>query len=90
VTYVCTPGLPTSIADPQSKVDSSSSTKSSITPMGTHYETPAQHVVTSAERKLLSDATLQPSTVFSGAEWKTLTVTLDPAPDGRPERRRPG
>jgi hypothetical protein len=53
--------------------------------MGIHYEGPAKHTVTSAEKALLSDATQQPNTVFSGAEWKKLTVTLYPAPDGKPE-----
>jgi hypothetical protein len=53
--------------------------------MGVHYETPAQHAVTSAEQALLNDATQQPTTVFSGAEWHKLTVTLYPAPDGKPE-----
>jgi hypothetical protein len=53
--------------------------------MGTHYETPAQHTVTSAEKALLSDATQQPNTVFSGAEWKKMTVTLYPSPNGKPE-----
>jgi hypothetical protein len=71
--------------DLQSSVDSSSSTTSSKTPMGIHFETPAQHVMTSADQALLSDATQQPATVFSGATWKTLPVTLYPAPNGMPE-----
>jgi hypothetical protein len=53
--------------------------------MGTHYEDPAKHTVTSAEQALLGDATQQPQTVFSGAQWQKLTVTLYPAPDGKPE-----
>jgi Calpain family cysteine protease len=53
--------------------------------MGVHFETPAQHVMTSTDQALLSDATQQPATVFSGATWKTLPVTLYPAPDGMPE-----
>jgi hypothetical protein len=78
--------------DLQSMMDTSSTTSSSITPMGAHYETPAQHVLTSADQALFSDATQQPSitqpggvAIFSGATWKTLSVTLYPAPDGNPE-----
>jgi hypothetical protein len=60
--------------------------------MGTHFEAAATMTLTSADESFLSDPTQQPSitqtggaTIFSGAQYATLPVSLYPAPDGMPE-----
>ncbi len=55
--------------------------------MGVHFETPARHVVTSAEHSFLTDPTQEPAIPgsVSGQAWTNFAVTLYPAPDGMPE-----
>ena len=80
----CADGLPSTLSDLASQT--TGSTVSKTTPMGTNYETPAQHTATSTELTFLRDATKQPDipASTSGLSLQAMKVTLYPSMGGKP------
>ncbi len=80
----CAPGIPSSVADLASST--SQSTVSKITPMGTRYDTPSKHTMTSDDLAFLHDASKQPPIPgsTSGLHLKAMPVTLYPSGAGLP------
>ena len=80
----CVAGLPGSLSDLASMA--SGSTVSQMTIMGTRYEDPAKHTMTSDDLSFFHDGTKQPPIPgsTSGLHLKALPVTLYPSGGGSP------
>ena len=80
----CVAGLPSSLGDLAAMAGDSTDSKMTI--MGTRYEGPAAHVMTSDDTAFFHDATKQPPIPgsTSGLHLKALPVTLYPSGGGTP------
>ena len=80
----CTAGLPSSINDLKSMVIGD--TTSSKTPMGVHFETPAQHTISAADLAYFADATQTPPipASTSGLHIQAFPVNLYPSGTPKP------